>query len=90
MVKTSQRVLQYDLPLDIKRDRSGGYIARCIVWSDCYAQGETIDEAVLEVTAVAQTLIELYKEERMVIPLKHGKDRSMIDQTFTVPVIVAA
>ena len=90
MVKTSQRVLQYDLPLNITRDRSGGYTARCTVWPDCYAQGETVDEAVLEVTAVAQSLIELYTEENLPIPLRRGKDRAIFKQPFTVPVFVSA
>ena len=35
----------------------------CPTWSACYAQGETVDEAVLEITAVAQSMIEIYKEE---------------------------
>lgn len=90
MVQTSQRVLEYELPLDIKRDTSGGYTAKCTVWTDCYAQGETVDEAVLEVTAVAQSLIELYIEEGMEIPLKRGKERIVSDQPFMIPVIVSA
>lgn len=90
MVKTSQRVLQYDLPLDIRRERGGGYTAKCTIWPDCYAQGETVDEAVLEVTAVAQTLIELYTEEGLDIPLKRVRERAFSEKPFTVPVIVAA
>ncbi len=82
--------MQYALPLDIKRDSSGGYVARCTVWKDCYAQGETIDEAVLEVTAVAQSLIELYAEEGLKVPLRIQKERSLKEPQFTVPVIVAA
>lgn len=90
MMKRSEKVLQYELPLDIKRDASGGYTARCTVWTDCYAQGETIDEAVLEVTAVAQSLIELYTEEGLNIPLKLPYKRSIGQPPFTVPVIVTA
>ncbi len=90
MVKTSQRVLQYELPLDIKRDCSGGFVAVCTIWPACYAEGETIDEAVLEVTAVAQSLIELYTEEGLTIPLKRGKERSLLDQPFMIPVFVSA
>lgn len=90
MVQTIQKVLQYELPLDIKRDSSGGYVAKCTVWKDCYAQGETVDEAVLEVTAVAQSLIELYTEEGLKIPLKLQKRRSLAEPQFSVPVFVSA
>ena len=60
----------------------------CTKWSDCYAQGDSIDEAILEVTAVAQSLIELYEEEGLKIPLKlqNRKGKS----SLTVPVIVAS
>lgn len=69
MMRKSTKVLQYELPISIKPQREGGVVATCPVWSDCYAQGETVDEAVLEITAVAQSLIELYKEEDLRIPL---------------------
>ncbi len=65
-----QKVSQYELTVKIQPQKGGGYVAASPDWSDCYAQGETIDEAVLEVTAVAQSLIELYKEEGLKIPLK--------------------
>lgn len=90
MVRKSEKVLQYELPLDIKRDVSGGYIATCTMWSDCYAQGDSIDAAVLEVTAVAQSLIELYTEESLQIPLKMQKERSLTMPPFTIPVFVTA
>lgn len=90
MVKALEKILEYELPLDIKRNTDGGYVARCILWTDCYAQGETIDEAVLEVTAVAQSLIELYTEEDLDIPLKLQHRRSIGQLPFTVPVFVTA
>ena len=51
-------------------------------------KGDTIDEAILEITAAAQTLIELYKEEGLEIPLKAQKERAVV-KPLTVPVIVA-
>ena len=90
MVKTTKKVLEYELPLDIKEDRSGGYVARCTVWDDCYAQGETVDEAVFEITGVAQSLIDLYTEEGLPIPLKKQRERKIAGSLFTVPVIVSA
>lgn len=90
MIHRNEKVLQYELPLQIERDPSDGYIAICPTWPDCYAQGDTIDQAVLEVTAVAQTLIELYTEEELPIPLVFEKARSIENTPFTVPVIVTA
>ena len=69
----------------------GGFVVTCPQWSDCYAQGDTIDEAVLEVTGVAQSLIEIYKEEGLKIPLKIQKEKNRnLAKSFTVPVIVTA
>lgn len=84
-----RKVLEYELPIKIAPQKEGGYVVTCPLWQDCYAQGDTIDEAVLEITAVAQSLIELYKEEGLKIPLKLQKEKG-VTNPFTVPVIVAA
>ena len=63
MLDTSKKVLEYELPIKIEPQKNGGFVAKSSIWSDCYAQGDTVDEAILEITAVAQSLIELYKEE---------------------------
>jgi len=89
MLKTSARVFEYELPIKVESQKGGGYVVICPKWSDCYAQGDTIDEAILEITAVAQSLIELYKEEGLQIPLKIQKEKAATN-LFTVPVIVAA
>lgn len=88
MLTKSEKVLQYELPLDIRPQKAGGFVVTCPIWSDCYAQGDTVDEAVLEITAVAQSLIELYKEEGLLVPLKlQGK--TGVTSPLTVPVIVS-
>lgn len=89
MLKRSTRVFEYELPIKITSQKEGGYVVTCPLWIDCYAQGNSIDEAVLEITAVAQSLIELYKEEGLKIPLKLQKEKA-VTNPFTVPVIVAA
>ena len=89
MLKQTRKVSEYELPIKIEPQKKGGYVVTCSKWSDCYAQGDTVDEAVLEITAVAQSLIELYKEEGLKIPLKKQKEKSATS-FFTVPVIVAA
>lgn len=88
MLKT-QKVLEYQLPIKIAAQADGGFVATCLVWADCYAQGDTIDEAVLEITAVAQSLIELYKEEELAIPLKLQKQDNVANP-ITVPIIVSS
>lgn len=89
MLKQTKKVSEYELPIKIEPQKEGGFVVTCPKWSDCYAQGDTVDEAVLEITAVAQSLIELYKEEGLKIPLKKHKEKNMTSP-MTVPVIVAA
>ena len=89
MLKQSTKVSEYELPVKINPQKEGGFTVTCSIWPDCYAQGETIDEAILEMTAVAQSLIEIYKEEDLKIPLKAQKERK-IDNPFSVPIVVAA
>lgn len=89
MLKQTRKVSEYELPIKIKPQKEGGYVVICPQWSDCYAQGDTVDEAVLEITAVAQSLIELYKEEGLRVPLKMHKEKG-ITNPLTVPIIVAA
>lgn len=62
----------YELPVSVAKDEDG-FLASCPVWDDCYAQGDTIDEALSEISSVAASLVELYKEEGLKIPLKVKK-----------------
>ena len=89
MLKKSEKVAEYELPIKIETQKSGGYVVTCTAWKDCYAQGDTIEEATLEITAVAQSLIELYKEEGLQIPLKPLSSKKL-DNSLILPVIVAA
>ncbi len=59
---------EYELPVMVEKDTQGGFVARCPQWSDCYAQGETIEEAINELSHVASSLIELYREEAVFLP----------------------
>lgn len=89
MIKSSQKVSEYELPIKIEPQKEGGYVVTSPIWQDCFAQGDTLDEAVLEITAVAQSLIELYKEEGLEIPLKSSKEKKVAN-ALTIPVIVGA
>ncbi len=63
-------IQKYELPINIQEEKEGGFIATCPAWKDCYAQGDTLEEAINEISYAASSLIELYKEENMKIPLK--------------------
>ena len=89
MINRSEKVAEYELPVNIQPQKEGGFVVICPLWQDCYAQGDTIEEAILEITAVAQTLIELYKEEGLKIPLKPQKNKRA-DTSLNLPVIVSA
>ena len=89
MLKRSEKVAQYDLPIKIRPQTGGGFIAVCTVWADCYAQGNTVDEAALEIISVAQSLIDLYKEEGLKIPLKVRRDINLANP-LSLPVISTA
>lgn len=88
MFQRTTKVESFELPLKIQPQKEGGFVATSPVWSDCYAQGDSIDETILEATAVAQSLIELYKEEGLRIPLKLTRE-SKVSTPITVPVIVS-
>lgn len=62
-------IAEYEFPIEINQE--GGYfVAKCSKWDDCYAQGDSLEEAINEISYVASSLIELYKEESLKIPLK--------------------
>ncbi len=89
MINQSTRVFEYELPIKIESQKTGGFVVTCPIWSDCFAQGDSIDEAILEITAVAQSLIELYKEEDLKIPLKVKTGKTLANPR-SIPVIVSA
>lgn len=85
-------IQEYELPVVIQKEKDGGFTAACSVWKDCYAQGETIEEAINEISYVASSLIELYKEEGIIIPLKLKKETQKAVKGFNLnlPLIVSA
>ncbi len=86
-MKSSEiKVLEYQLPIKIEENKEGGFTAFSPVWSACYAQGDSLDETVNEISAVAASLIELYKEESIKIPLRKKISEK---STFNVPVLMS-
>lgn len=89
--KNNLTIQEYELPILAHADESGGFIAQCKNWTDCYAQGDTLEEALNEISYVASSLIELYQEEGIKIPLtlKKTKKQSLMSLRFTFPLIVS-
>ena len=92
MRKQKLTINEYELPVVVREQPEGGYVATCLLWSDCYAQADTMSEVLNEIFSVASSLIELYKEEDLDIPLKLVKtsQKQSTDLNFTFPVIVSA
>ena len=67
----SIKIKEYKLPLVIEQENDGTFVAACPEWSDCYAQGDTVDEVVNEAVAVAASLVELYAEGELLFPLQN-------------------
>ncbi|MBI5122773.1 type II toxin-antitoxin system HicB family antitoxin [Candidatus Roizmanbacteria bacterium] len=82
--KKTIKLQEYELPITISPEKESGFVAVCSTWKDCYAQGETIEEAINEISYVASTLIELYKEENMEIPLKAKEPTEKENKSFTI------
>lgn len=85
-----QNVAAYELPVVVESER-GGFFASCPIWPDCYAQGDTLEEALNEIHSVAIGLIELYREGKKRVPLKRKSmlERSTKARKFVMPLYVA-
>ncbi len=83
------KIQEYELPITIQAEKEGGFTASCPLWKDCYAQGETVEEVINEISCVASSLIELYNEEGINIPLKIKKteQKEMKGFSITFPLI---
>ncbi|MEK7164011.1 MAG: type II toxin-antitoxin system HicB family antitoxin [Patescibacteria group bacterium] len=61
------QVNEYEFPIEVKKN-GNYYVATCSVWSDCYAQGHSLENAVDSISDVAKGLIEIYEQEDKKIP----------------------
>jgi predicted RNase H-like HicB family nuclease len=93
MKKTQKLTIsEYELSVVIEEEKNGGYIANCSTWSDCYAEGETVEEVVCEISQIAKDLIKLYQEKNIEIPLKLKKEHmnKKMAFEFKFPLLVPA
>ena len=91
-MRKNTKIREYELPIDIREETDGSFTALCPKWVDCYAQGDSIDEVINEISAVAATLIELYQEEELSIPLtlRHTKNIFRKQAVVNMPLFVSA
>lgn len=89
-MQKSLTIAEYEFPIEINQE-DGYFVAKCSKWADCYAQGDSLEEAMNEISYVASSLIELYKEEGLKVPLKlknvREEKKSLIK--FDFPLIVS-
>jgi len=52
----------YQLPILIEKDEDGFYVVECPVFSGCYTQGKTMDEALKNIREVIVLCLEENKE----------------------------
>lgn len=56
----------YNLPIFIEKDEDGFYIVECPIFSGCYTQGKTLDEALKNIEEVIELVLE-EKENKEVL-----------------------
>ena len=65
----------YQLPILIEKDEDGFYVAECSVFSGCYSQGKTLDEALKNIREVIKLCLE-EKENQQALEEFHPQEMS--------------
>ena len=71
----------YQLPILIEKDEDGFYVVKCPIFSGCYSQGKTIDEALKNIREVVDLCLE-EKENREVLKDFHPQELSFHTLTY--------
>ena len=82
-----KKIVEYEFPVELEPQKEGGFLARCPIWSDCYAFGDTLEEAVQNMNITAQKVIKQYQEKGLKIPFK-VKQEINISNHFSISVTV--
>ncbi|KKQ93372.1 MAG: hypothetical protein UT19_C0013G0036 [Candidatus Woesebacteria bacterium GW2011_GWB1_39_10b] len=56
----------YNLPIFVEKDEDGFYVVECPIFSGCYTQGKTLDEALKNIEEVIELVLE-EKENKEVL-----------------------
>ena len=60
----------YNLPVIIEKDEDGFYVAECPVFSGCYTQGKTLDEALKNIKEVIDLVLEEKENQEIIASYK--------------------
>ena len=56
--KVTTKSKLYNLPVFVEKDEDGFYVVECPVFSGCYTQGKTLDEALRNIEEVIGLVLE--------------------------------
>jgi len=71
----------YQLPVLIEKDEDGFYVVECPVFSGCYTQGRTLDEALKNIRGVIDLCLE-EKENQRVLKSFHPQELSFYTLSY--------
>lgn len=71
----------HQLPVVIEKDEDGFYVVECTVFSGCYTQGKTLDEALKNIREVIELCLE-EKENREMLRSFHPQEISFHTLTY--------
>jgi predicted RNase H-like HicB family nuclease len=72
---------RYQLPIFIEKDEDGFYVVECPVFSGCYSQGKTIDQALKNIREVIDLCLE-EKENKEALKNFHPQELSFCTLSY--------
>ncbi len=69
------------LPIVIEKDEDGFYVVECPIFSGCYSQGKTIDEALKNIREVIEICLE-EKENKQILKSYNPQEISYLTLAY--------
>jgi len=69
------------LPIIIEKDEDGFYVVECPIFSGCYSQGKTLDEAIKNIKEVINICVE-EKENKQILKEYNPKEISFLTLAY--------
>lgn len=76
MAKTLTKIRGKQLPVIVEKDEDGFYVVECPLFSGCFTQGKTVDEALKNIKEVIELCLE-EKENQEAIASYEPKEISL-------------
>ena len=73
---------KYQLPVLVEKDEDGFYVVECPVFSGCFTQGKTLDEALKNIQEVIELCLEEKENKEL---LKQYQPQELSFHTLTIP-----